>query len=150
MSESRSEDSGTAQGAQCPQCGKVLAHRRALTRHVRNVHRVNHRCTTCNHGFSQLRDLERHEAVHGSSRREYECLECKVRVARADNCRRHLVRQHGGDASRPSSEVLLCFRVVENARSSKVREHVCPDCNASYTQLGTLNRHRATHRSDQT
>ncbi|CAB4066651.1 KRAB [Lepeophtheirus salmonis] len=79
----------------CDQCGKVLPHRTALTKHIRRSHdkTKTYTCPKCNKVFFENYRLKKHLSIH-TGVKPFKCSRCKYCCVRKDNVFIHLRRVH--------------------------------------------------------
>ncbi|XP_014209826.1 zinc finger protein 569-like [Copidosoma floridanum] len=152
--DSRDEDSGALGGAvQCNQCGKLVATRRNLKRHLLTHSGLRYTCSACDKDFSRQDKLREHQQskhgqVFGKSRdnelppdgknnfaarkrmmkrvRPYQCPICPKAFAQPQSLANHEERHN---------------RVREVQR----RQFLCEVCSKVFAQSGSLVAHMRTH-----
>lgn len=84
------------QRLECPTCGRLLANRTTLLRHLRVVHgpRVWHVCAVCGKHVTSPKMLYLHSWQH-TSERPYRCPECHAGFVRRSAFHAHREQKHG-------------------------------------------------------
>lgn len=85
---------------QCERCDKRFAKRFVMTRHLRNVHRVNtkmHKCPDCDRMFARTDHLKTHMRIHilaavrnKTKSKVHICGICEKEFTRSDNLKTHM------------------------------------------------------------
>ena len=81
----------------CSQCDKTFNKYQALRLHIEAVHNGHrkHACNTCGAGFSDIRNLKRHQRIHDNVL-PYACTHCDQCFRYSNVLKRHLVSKHKG------------------------------------------------------
>ncbi|XP_040570763.1 uncharacterized protein [Lepeophtheirus salmonis] len=88
-------DVGGEKSVVCDQCGKVLVHRKSLTRHIRRFHNKTktYTCHKCDKVFFEHFRLKNHLRIH-TGIKPFKCSRCEYCCVRKDNVFIHLRRVH--------------------------------------------------------
>ena len=106
----------------CPHCSRGYDSKRALTRHLKDMHSGKYECSLCSASFPTVFNLTRHvKNLHEPEGKGHKCPKCARTYKYKHNMRVHLNSVHSEDA--------------EGARNA------CSQCSKSYTYKATLQMH---------
>ncbi|KAJ3583050.1 hypothetical protein NHX12_034518 [Muraenolepis orangiensis] len=149
---------GGRQHHMCPDCGKTLSSKTALTLHQRtHTGAKPYQCTECSAKFTQSSALKMHQRTH-TGEKPFACDLCEAKFTQKHMLSYHK-RSHTGEKpfmceacgkSFASKEYLRHHSNIHTgSRPYKCpqceRPYSCKDCTKQFTQLNALQRHQRIH-----
>ncbi|KAK3096111.1 hypothetical protein FSP39_023357 [Pinctada imbricata] len=113
--------------ATCKVCGKVLSNRKAMLKHIRQVHpeENGYQCNKCDEAFKTFDELRLHKKIH-MGEKIHQCEWCDQSFADKYSLTTH-TRKHVNQVLRP---------------------YKCEQCGKSFTHKWTLDKHVKRHSTD--
>ena len=134
----------------CKQCNKGFGSTKLLKFHVKSVHgEKSHKCTLCSDMFPTTFRLKSHmEQTHDMSR-PFHCLECSKTFNSKELLEHHVARAHemrnceicphcSKQFSRLKAHLLICSVKWSDTERRKFE---CRNCDKTYLDKGSLNKH---------
>ncbi|KAK6619501.1 hypothetical protein RUM43_012258 [Polyplax serrata] len=158
---------------QCDQCDKRFAKRFVMTRHLRNVHRINtkmHKCPDCDRMFARTDHLKTHMKIHilalvrnQQKEKAHKCDVCDRTFTRSDNLKTHMkihllaaVKMQQGQQRQTENEPSGYPTSKDEGDEEGCydegydvgRYYFCEMCDKCFATVEQLERHEQTHRSN--
>lgn len=139
---------------ECNVCMRVFAHKRTLTRHVREVHGPKHgsKCSQCGRECKNQRTLLQHvRNVH--ARKKFACKHCQLKFTHARQLRAHhqlkrcavanaMRRFKCRQCRRGFTTLTALYTHKRRSHNSTQLRHECPACHRGFHSLITLMMHK--------
>ncbi|KAL3864372.1 hypothetical protein ACJMK2_006062 [Sinanodonta woodiana] len=135
----------------CPNCGKEYKSKRALRRHIANIHELKRwQCDMCGKCFTSKESLYHHKrGIHGNEK-PYKCSECNASFNFNHSLKLHLLKHSG---TRPYA-CNLCGKTYLTSNHLKIHMQAlhgerkgffCKDCGKQFSYLTSLRMHEMAH-----
>ncbi|KAK3590247.1 hypothetical protein CHS0354_041321 [Potamilus streckersoni] len=135
----------------CPNCGKEYKSKRALRRHIANIHELKRwQCDMCGKCFTSKESLYHHKrGIHGNEK-PYKCAECNATFNFNHSLKLHLLKHSG---TRPYA-CNLCGKTYLTSNHLKIHMQAlhgerkgffCKDCGKQFSYLTSLRMHEMSH-----
>jgi KRAB domain-containing zinc finger protein len=107
-----------------PGCLKNFKHKYDLVHHIRERHghsdEIKLKCTLCTKTFNRKEHLNKHQEIHESQGKTFDCHICNSKYVQKSTLNRHLREKHTG----------------------KFYNYSCSDCNKTYATSRCLSQHK--------
>ncbi|XP_050702455.1 gastrula zinc finger protein XlCGF46.1-like isoform X2 [Eriocheir sinensis] len=134
---------------QCPECGKRIARKGDLERHIL-AHNApkNFRCLKCDKSFSRKTHLDVHMAHHDAAK-NFECQECGKHFVFKSRFDRH-IRTHARTKDFKCEECGSHFQtnwgLTQHSHTHAVKSFVCQECGKQFAHNSSLHQHMHNHK----